>query len=295
MVAAVATQACAGQPQGSDALAAPPTTVPSLTVTPPPKPLPPPSDAAVQAFIRSHAAPSRIGQLARWGRPICPKTAGVDPEKGAVIVQHIAQLAELVGAPVAPPGCRPNLAVIVSDNPQSVLDYVRVHLPDLLGYHYISQERRIATVRFPIQAWYVTATRGSNGDLIVDDSCCNAAGARAGSRLTSDISSELVSVVVVIDATLLARRDLGAIADDVAVLGLSQANPSHACGDIPSILDVGAPDCPEADKVVSATDGDVAFLKALYATDPRVIGSLQRSNIADAMRRDALTRPSQAR
>ena len=54
---------------------------------------------------------------------------------------------------IYPATCRANLAIVVSYEPQDVLDYVRKHAPVLLGYHYPDQTQRIATVRYQIQAY----------------------------------------------------------------------------------------------------------------------------------------------
>jgi hypothetical protein len=238
-------------------------------------------------FVQQHATPSHIGQLVRWSDPICARTAGVDDKQGAVIVAHIDDLARRVGAPVGVPdasgACHPNLAVVVSDKPQAVLDYIKTRLPVLLGYHYVAQIKRISTVRYPIQAWYVTATRGASGELIVDDSCCPSPGGRAGSRFSADMASEFAAVIVVVDEAVLAAHDLDEMGDYIAVLSLSEADLAHTCGPLPSVLDDLAAGCPASRQ--AATDSDVAFLKGLYSTNPTQFGFMQRASIADAMRR----------
>jgi hypothetical protein len=263
-------------------------------VTPARPPASAPSPEALHDFVESHAAPSHLGQLARWEAPICASTAGLDDKRGAVIVAGIDGLARRVGAPVAAAGCHPNLAVVVSERPQAVLDYVKRRLPVLLGYHYNAQIKRISTVRYPIQAWYVTGTRGSVGGLIVDDSCCPSPSGRAGSRFSADMVSELGAVVVVVDAGVLANHALGEIGDYIAVLALSEADLSHPCGPLPSILDDLA-DCAASRAEPGPSGADVAFLKGLYSTDPRVFGWMQRASIADAMRRSIEDRRRRSR
>jgi hypothetical protein len=298
------------------AASSPPTTVQSVTVTPPPPATPPPA-AAVHAFVQSHATPTHIGQLPRWNVPVCAKVAGVDPQKAAAIVARVVDLAKRVGAPVASANCRANFAILVSDDPQAVLDYVKRRQPVLLGYHYPDQTQRIATVRYPIQAWYVTASGGEGrsvavtigsgqagmgsgfattggsqpslggGGATIDDPCCGTGGGVAGSRLTSQMTSAFAAVVVVVDARVLASRDETFVGDYAGVIGLSEANLSQPCGPLPSVLDAFAVACADADAVTEATADDVAFLKALYATDPSNPDWMQRSSIADLMHRAA--------
>ena len=293
----------------------PPTTVQSVTVTPS-LPSKPPPEAAVHAFVQSHATPTHIGQLPRWHVPVCARIAGIDPQRGAKIVARVVDLAKRVGAPVAPATCHANFAILVSDDPQSVLDYIKKHQPALLGYHYPDQTQRIATVRYPIQAWYVTASGGEGravtvsigrsaamgggssftggsqanlggGPATIDDPCCGAGGGVAGSRLTSEMTSAFAAVVVVVDARVLADHDEILVGDYVGVLGLSKTNPSQTCGPLASVLDALVQGCADADGVTEATASDLAFLKALYATDASNPGWMQRASITDMMGREA--------
>ena len=247
---------------------------------------------------------------------MCAKVAGVDPQRAAAIVARVVDLAKRVGAPVANPAtCHPNFAIVVSDEPQAVLDYVKKRVPVLLGYHYLSQTQRIATVRYPIQAWYVTASGGDGrsvtvgiggqggmggfattggsqavlggGGATIDDSCCATSGGVAGSRLTSEMTSAFAAVVVVVDARVLANHDETLVGDYAGVIGLSKANLAKACGPIASVLDALAEGCADADAVTAATASDVSFLKALYRTDPSNPDWMQGSSIADVMRREA--------
>jgi hypothetical protein len=298
----------------------PATTVQSVTVTPSP-PRKPPPDAAVHAFVQSHATPTHIGQLPRWHEPVCVGIAGIDPQRGAKIVARVIDLAQRVGAPVAPASCHANFAIVVSDDPQAVLDYIKQRQPVLLGYHYPSQTERIATVRYPIQAWYVTASGGKGaavtvsiggsagmgmgmgggaaltggsqaslggGEATIDDPCCAVGGGVAGSRLTSGMTSAFAAVTVVIDARVLANHDETLVGDYVGVIGLSKTSPAQTCSPLASVLDVLVQGCAGADAITEATASDVAFLQALYATDSSNPEWMQRSSIADLMRRQAL-------
>jgi hypothetical protein len=320
LIPAVAAADPPGASSPQTVASSPPTTVQSVTVTPPPPATPPPA-AAVHAFVQSHATPTHIGQLPRWSVPVCAKVAGVDPQRAAAIVARVVDLAKRVGAPAADPAhCHANFAILVSDDPQAVLDYVKKHQPVLLGYHYPDQTQRIATVRYPIQAWYVTASGGRGRSVAVtigggqagmgsgfattggsqpslggsaatiDDSCCSVGGGVAGSRLTSQMTSAFAAVVVVVDARVLANHDEAFVGDYVGVIGLSEANLSQPCGPLPSVLDAFAAACADADAVTEATANDVAFLKALYATDPSNPEWMQRSSIADLMHRAATHR-----
>ena len=76
---------------------------------------------------------------------------------------------------------------------------------------------------------------------------------------------------------------MGPIADYIAMLALSQATAQDNCAELPSILDLMSPDCPDAEKPQSLTVADKAYLEGLYAMDIGVIGPIQMSDISDHM------------
>ena len=169
------------------------------------------------------------------------------------------------------------------------MDHVRSKRPELLGYHYHAQAARLAAFDHPIQAWYVTATRGANGEIDLDDSCCGMPGGLPGSSFGAGMSSEFSGVMIVADWTKVAGYEIGAIADYIAVLALSHAKSLEACGAAPSIADLMSTVCDRA-RPQAITDDDVAYLKALYRINPRLFLSTQQGAIADRMKRSLANR-----
>jgi hypothetical protein len=104
--------------------------------------------------------------------------------------------------------------------------------------------------------------------------------------LSAGASSQFAAVLVVADAAAVAKHDVGAIADYVAMIGLSEVDLSQPCGAIESILDQFSSGCVRPAAPDAVTTADTTFLKALYATDPTQFAWLQQSSIADAMLRD---------
>jgi len=270
------------------------TVVPGVTVVAPkspqatPVPLP-----VIQNFVRSHGATTRIGQLAKWHDDVCPTTIGLPPAFNAFVSQRVTEVAANVGAPVKADGrCTTNIAIIFSPEPQKLLDHIRQKHWVLLGFHYPAQLKRIATFNHPIQAWYATGTEGSGGNIAVpgsggglalDDSCCATPGGVAGSHFSVGLNSQFLSVVIVADANKVADYKIGAIADYVALLALTHANSLDACGEMASIIDLMSPTCAAASKPDAMTDGDIAYLKALYATNLSNVLWVEQDSIADRM------------
>src|SRR3954470_3182513 len=82
------------------------------------------SPQAVQTFVESFAAPTRVtGKIARWENGICPLTVGQQPAVTKFVTERVRQVAAIVGAPVnEAPSCTPNIEIVFTKIPQELLD-----------------------------------------------------------------------------------------------------------------------------------------------------------------------------
>ena len=275
------------------------TALPNVTVTAPR----PPTAAqlagpSVPDFISHHAALSvALGQLTRWQTGVCPLASGLSPGFNAFVTTRIRAIAAAVGAPVAPPGhCKTNIEMLFTTRPQVAMDAIAKSAPVVLGMHYRAQLPKLKEVTHPIQGWYVTATRGYDGSLVLDQTWAHSmwrpgdlldAGTvpacHLGSHLSTECTSQIINVFIVADTTKVAGYTIGSISDYLAVVALSMAQSLDTCDPLPSILDLMSPGCPSADKPGAITAGDLAFLKALYRTDLKLVPELEKSNIQAQM------------
>jgi hypothetical protein len=244
---------------------------------------------------------ARNGQVSRWAEPICPQTDGLSPPFDAFVTTAIRNDAQRVGAPVnMKPGCAPNVEVIFTPEPQLLINRIAIRRSELLGFHYAAQARALAQVVRTIQAWYLTGTRGEGGDVVPDlddqlalsDLSGNVlqAGSQpsgcAHSRLTHCSQSVFLNVLILVDAKQAGGRDIGPIADYVALLALSHSKAEDACGPLTSILDLLSAPCPGRPAPTGLTASDLAFLHGLYATDGTAEGAVQKASLADGVARD---------
>jgi hypothetical protein len=289
--AACAQPAAAADPPGKG----PPSTVEGVTVQAPKKSY----DRQIHDFVASSDAQTRIGQLPRWNEKICPRTIGMTPEFDEFVSNRILAIAAKVGAPAGDRrSCKPNLLILFSSEPQALLDQVLKERPDALGFHYGAGEaRRMAVVSHPIQAWYATATQDLKGRVTpddpdfdwtptqsVDDILANATAAE-GSRLRSGLQSQFSSVLVIADGAKVAGRPIGALADYIAVLALTQSKALDGCRDLPSITNLFSAGCAQTLAPSEATAADIAFLRGLYSTNATLFGDVQQIAIASEMKR----------
>lgn len=245
----------------------------------------------VDRFFTAHSGVSRSNQLSRWAAPVCPQTGGLSGPFNAFVSSRVKTVAATIGAPIDKHpnrnfACKTNLLIVFTTKPQGLMDDVRKHHPQMLGFHFTAQAQRLATVDHPIQAWYMTGTKAEGGNVEPDDPNYRMPSGGAGSRLTSRLESQLMGVLVVIDANQIVGHQIGAIADAAAMLSLARASQVKGCSELPTILDFLNPDCPAAADPPGLTRYDLAYLKGLYAIDPQEYAAAQRSEIGSRILRE---------
>ncbi len=252
--------------------------------------------AMVNRFVEAHSASSRIGQLSRWGDPVCPQTGGLSPALDAYVTARVKAVASSVGAPTDKHpnrsfACKPNLLIVFTTTPQALMDDVRRHHPQMLGFHYAAQAERLAHVERPFQAWYMTGTTSEGGLPEPDDEFHRLPPGTAGSRLTVHLESRIMAVLVVVDSSKIVGHQIGAISDNVTMLSLARGVPPKGCSELPTIVDFLNPDCPSLSDPTGLSAYDVAYLKGLYATNPQQIARFQQGDIGERILRDMKTAP----
>jgi hypothetical protein len=259
-------------------------------------------ERALDNFIIAHAAPAPglAGKIARWRVGVCPITIGMSDKFNLFINQRIIRVAMMAGAPLdAHEPCRPNVAVLATPRAQELLDFVRARRPSLLGFPYRARAERAAAMRRPIQAWYATATEDFFGLITADlglgdhgygvmSTTGEPAGMNAsGNRAIGDgVKSEFTTAVIIVDSSRIAGSQIGALADYIAMLALSQAPSYDSCQDIPTITNLMAGDCGGERKPASLTDIDLDYLRGLYHMDAGRSYMLERGSIAYEMKKE---------
>lgn len=120
-------------------------------------------NAVAHDFIRSHAAPTVLREaIARWQVGICPEFRGVAPRFAETMEERFRKIAGEAGAPLKQTGCRPNMSVVFTAQPQAMLDAIQAKNLDALGYH------GATTVTHAVQAWYETGITDLDGITELD-------------------------------------------------------------------------------------------------------------------------------
>jgi hypothetical protein len=257
----------------------------------------------IHNFVRSYAmaTTSTIGEIARWKFGICTRTYGLSkPEYNKFVTDRVEEIAVETGVTIKSAPCRPNVELVFTDKPQDFLDRVRKDGVRLLGPR-PSQSDAVAQMRHPIQAWYATGSRDLDGSLLLDDEDDADAGFNGNSgaglsvfarvptrsvegfRWRTGLNAELVHIYVIADTSQTQRYELGAVADYIAMLSLSQTQSFDACKPMPSITNLISSACDPDLKPKAITDTDLAFLRGVYTMDPGANIEQQQNHIAGAI------------
>jgi len=295
LLLASATAAIAQPAEKPATLRAPSESAESVTVTATPLP----GRSAVDEFIYSYPHVSRyVEKIPRWKDGICPVVEGVPARYAAFITTRLKAIAQKAGAPVdADPRCRHNIQILFSDHPQEVGDYLgKNHSPYLGVFDNLHQADELAKVTHDIQAWYLTGSVNYQGAWKIDNPRANffnnttygfyggndgdyLAFGRVGGRINDGIASYLYNVIIVADSGKLKQVEMGALADYIAMLALSQPKSFDACWEVPSITNLLAKDCEQGRKTATLSDNDAAFLQGLYKMAPGDSEFTQRAEI----------------
>jgi hypothetical protein len=207
---------------------------------------------------------------------------------GWVVEHRIKESADKVGAPVdRDDPCTPNLLVIVSPDPQAMLDDLADKVPVLVAY----QEIKRLKVKYPAQSWYVSLIHDNNGRTVADVELPDGSAptfAVSGSRLRNGVIPEMHIATIIIDAKAATGLPLGSIADYAALTGLSQTVQRGTCQVAPTVANLMLKGCDPQNESDGITDLDIAMLFGLYHA-PMEPQRLQRQFIVKAMK-DELAR-----
>jgi hypothetical protein len=262
------------------------------------------SREVINKFVKSFVTPTAInGKIARWESKVCPLTVGQPPALAISVTQHVKDIAAAVGAPVNPKSfCAPNIEIVFTTTPQDLLDNILEHDADYLGYAESTARRKeLATVTRPVQAWYLTETKDLNGLAKIDTGERAAGGVHlsggagpsidlpfaistrsSGYRTGDGMRSAFNNIIIVVDFSKVKGHKIGALADYIAMLALTQLNSMDTCQDLPSIVNLMATNCDQM--VDGITQTDLAYLRGLYQMDSDRSLLFQRNDIADNMK-----------
>ncbi|MFN4040113.1 MAG: hypothetical protein ACK4I0_00435 [Brevundimonas sp.] len=258
-------------------------------------------ETVIRDFVNDVAAPNPGRNLARWDRGVCIGAANFQAETAQYLVDRISTVADDLGLRSGAPGCKPNVLVIASSDPNVLASDLIERSPlsfrpggsgmDRGG----SQLRAFRDSDRPVRWWAVSVPTDSHtGQRAVRlrgecaDPCSKVEHYApqievfAASRLSTQIVDDLNRVIVIVDVNKIDNVSAQQLADYVAMVSLSQINPTADTSAYASILNV----FDEPDYASSLTEWDQAYLRGLYGSQrTQQLAGANRSEVVATIRR----------
>lgn len=242
-------------------------------------------EQAATAFVASVSAPSSGREAATWRRRICVGVTGMALEPGRALADRVSDWGHSLNLEIGPPGCRPNIIVIATDDGDATARELVASRPGEFHTGSSGTDRgRAALRRFqdsdrPVRWWHVSlpVDEDTSGPLvrlpgqapyvappvITRPTDLGSYGVRVlPSRLYDHVRDDLQQVVIILEASALDHADFGQVADFVSMVALAQVDPevSPEVASILRLFETGAIQEP------TLSGWDQAYLRALYGS-----------------------------
>lgn len=243
----------------------------------------------IRDFVRSLSDAPGDGPLARFDTAaVCPAAVGLREEHNRTISQRMRRVAQAAGITLAAPGCRPNVLVIVTRDPQAMIAALRKQHP-VFFRHASGRPVDIPKQTGSAVAWHLEGRLDRDGVPVVADRIEQYDVIEAtdtASRLAAASRPIFMASVVVIDLDALAGLTPVQVADYAAMRAFVRADPARAASSrAPTILT--ALDAPMGTAVAQTlTSWDLSYLRGYYGSQKLQAASRQRAEIQRRMKKD---------
>lgn len=230
----------------------------------------------MRAFVGQIAVKPYDSSLARWESvvPVCPLVAGLPREDGEFILARVSKIAAAAGAPLAAEHCKPNLYIVVSADPDTLLKAWNKR--DVWMFGDESDQggtiiRKFLNSNSPVRVWYNAELYSADGTPLGNTGGCGSVlSCRTTPRATAtqivfNQTRDLTSALVMVDGPRARGINFGQLASYIAMLGLAEIRANADVADAPSILHLFSR--AESERPTGLSAWDEAFLKALYRTE----------------------------
>jgi hypothetical protein len=250
------------------------------------------TEEVIRSFIDELAVtPRGVDQMSRWDWRICPGVAGLRASQAQFVIDRMAQRALEIDLSVGEPGCRSNVLVMFSMDPDAIAQQIFDARRSALGYY---SERgqstlgRAALQNFvasdaPVRWWHVSNEFTRSGQAVEETMTGEApvTDRQAGpSLIRRGTHVNFTGVLVIVDGRSIGDGfDLGALADYLAMVTLAQIDPEADTHELSTILNLfGDTSAPR-----QMTEWDIGYLRGLYSASIEDNRNRQRSTIRSAM------------
>lgn len=245
-------------------------------------------EAQIRTFI-DQLAPGRFNKrLVRFSADVCPGALGFEAAQGKAIAARLRDVGRAVGVPLAKPGCKPNLWVVLTDDRDALAEKIRGAWENGLG----KRPERGAKTDFATvlhQEGEVDANGqqlGAKKDIGDGDGGYYQSEIYTSDRIRPQASRTFTASAMLVEPKAVTGLTALQLADYAAMRLFARADPARLGPDSPgSILSaLAAPMGSEVPQ--SVTEWDVAFLKALYRSNIRSYAGRQKQEMQGIVRKE---------
>ena len=221
----------------------------------------------VRNYLSVISAAQHGESLARWTRdvPLCAQVTGLPSGDNQLILERLLQIATSIGVPTEPKDCTPNLDVVMTSQPDELLEAWSKRDPWIFDSQIDYGGKLIQAfihASTPVRSWYNVAFKGFGPfDNVPGQPVAMLSGTPSAPALGSKVRRDLWSVIIVVDAGRAREVSTDQLAAYLAMVGLAQIRFDAKLDDLPTILQLFA-DSKKAPLELSLWDR--AFLKSLY-------------------------------
>ena len=249
----------------------------------------PESPEAVSNFVDAVSRRTVDGKVARWNGAICPQVTGLRDELNSYVAQSVNAIAQAVGVNAQGEGCDTNIVIVFMNEPSEFVETIRRERPAHLGSLSLQERSALASSTAAARSWSVNELRTRDGRLVRQlgsqqlDTDFELGGSQSvASRISNVLRADFSTVYLVVDLDQMSGVTMQQLSAFVAMQALTAADTARPIAPARTILNLfGNPEGAPAD----ITDWDIAYLHALYRTDPAQEAPSQRSAIAQQMER----------
>lgn len=222
-----------------------------------------------RSYVEEIAAPPGSQRLASWDRRLCVGLTGLDARYAQYLLDRISAVAASVGLDPGDPGCRPDVLIAFTREPDVVAqawvqDDLDLFRPSRHGGTDLGAEalERFKVTDAPIRWWHVSlSVNAATGTSVTRTRGEGTAPnfIHTPSRIQSQTRERLIRAFVIVDAEQIGQVAFGSLADYLALVALTQVDPEADTGRLDTVLNLFAGQ-PAAR--LSGWDND--YLQALY-------------------------------
>ena len=235
-------------------------------------------------YVKDVAALSSDGQVSRRPNRLCPYVVGAPTEVNTYVSSRLRQVGEMVGVKFETKACQPNLLVLFSNEPETMLRRARkMHRISFSPASPSEIDRFLDSTR-PVRWWHsVVATPAIATSPLAGAIDGPAMIRMENTRMIPSTRSVIRGSLIVVDTSQASGVEVGALADYIAFTALTDVKLGAEVPDQDTILNLFVPGATRDNTARRLTPMDVAYLRGVYKTRDTASGMGQMGKIATVM------------